>query len=68
MTELMEFVGHIRNHEALCAELGLAAGLSREGKTDTAERLRTVGKIPAGASLRYVCLLYQRWGKALLCS
>ena len=30
MTELMEFVGHIRNHEALCAELGLAAGLSRE--------------------------------------
>ena len=30
MTELMEFAGHIRNHEALCAELGLAAGLSRE--------------------------------------
>ncbi|MBP3793282.1 MAG: asparagine synthetase B [Ruminococcus sp.] len=30
MTELMEFVGHIRNHEALCAELGLDAGLSRE--------------------------------------
>ena len=30
MTELMEFVGHVRNHEALCAELGLAAGLSRE--------------------------------------
>ena len=30
MTELMEFVGHIRNHEALCAELGLTAGLSRE--------------------------------------
>ena len=30
MTELIEYIGHIRNHEALCAELGLPANLSRE--------------------------------------
>lgn len=30
MTELIEYIGHIRNHEALCAELGLPADLSRE--------------------------------------
>ena len=30
MTELIEYIGHIRNHEALCAQLDLPAGLSRE--------------------------------------
>lgn len=30
MTELIEYIGHIRNHEALCAQLGLPADLSRE--------------------------------------
>ena len=30
MTELIEYIGHIRNHEALCKELGLPGDLSRE--------------------------------------
>ena len=30
MTELIQYTGHIRNHEALCAQLGLDGGLSRE--------------------------------------
>ena len=30
MTELIQYIGHIRNHEALCAQLGLDGGLSRE--------------------------------------
>ncbi|MBQ8119972.1 MAG: asparagine synthetase B [Ruminococcus sp.] len=30
MTELIEYIGHIRNHEALCAQLGLPADLPRE--------------------------------------
>lgn len=30
MTELIEYIGHIRNHEALCAQLGLPADLFRE--------------------------------------
>ena len=29
MIELKEFTGHIRNHEALCGELGIRKGLSR---------------------------------------
>ena len=30
MTELIEYIGHIRNHGALCAQLGLPGDLSRE--------------------------------------
>ena len=30
MTEIIEYIGHIRNHEALCAELGLPAGMPRD--------------------------------------
>lgn len=30
MTELIQYIGHIRNHEALCAQLGLDGGLPRE--------------------------------------